>query len=86
MTGGSRSSKAVVFDAGSSISLKKRLTSDIACLELIEHVIEICRAGPEYLRPEDARRHVWLLGQLKELIAVEASGWCSLHLGGILES
>ena len=85
MSGSSRSSKTVVFDAGSSISLKKRLTSDIACLELIDHVIAICLAGPEYLRPEDARRHVSLLGQLKELIAVEAPGWCSLHLGGILE-
>jgi hypothetical protein len=85
VTGRNRSSKTVVFDAGSSISLKKRLTSDIACLELIDHVIESCLAGPEYLRPEDARRHVWLLAQLKELIAVETSGWCSLHLGGILE-
>lgn len=85
MTARSNSSKTVVFDAGSSISLKKRLTSDISCLELIDHVIEICLAEPEYLRPEDTRRHVWLLGQLKELIAVEASGWCSLHLGGILE-
>jgi len=85
VTGHVRSSKTVVFDAGGSISLKKRLSSDIACAELIDHVIEICQAGPEYLRPEDARRYVWLLGQLKELIAVEASGWCSLHLGGILE-
>jgi hypothetical protein len=85
VTGKDWSSKTFVFDAGSSISLKKRLTPAIPCVELIDHVVEICLAAPEYLRPEDARRHVWLLGHLKELIAVEASGWCSLHLGGILE-
>jgi hypothetical protein len=52
---------------------------------LIDYVIEICLAGLEYLRPEDARRHISLLRQLKELISAEASDWCSLHLGRILE-
>jgi hypothetical protein len=85
VTEGNRSSKTVVFDAGSSILLKKRLTTDISCLDLIDHVIEICLAGPEYLRPEDAHRHLSLLRQLKELIAVEASTWPSFHLGRILE-
>jgi hypothetical protein len=85
--GSNRSYKAVVFDAGSSISLNRGLACAISCIELIDHVIEICLAAPEYLRPEDARRHIALLRQLKEFIAVETGPeWCSLHLGGLLES
>jgi len=80
------SSKKVLFEAGDSISVPAQLQPTLPSGELIDYLVEICSLRPEYLRPEDARRHIALLALLKEFLAAETgSDLPSFRLGLILE-
>lgn len=76
----------VFFEAGSSLSVPTQLQPTLPSGELIDYLIEICSKRPEYLRPEDARRHIALLARLKEfLTAATGPDLPSFRLGLILE-
>ena len=61
-------SKKVVFEPISYSAGKMPLPFTISCGEFLDFLIGICFAKPEYLRPEDACRHIVLLSELKERV------------------
>lgn len=66
-----RTSKSVVFHAIDYCSLSVPLPVTVPSAEVIDRVIQICFVKPEYLRQEDAWRHITLLRELKGFLAAQ---------------
>lgn len=81
-----RKPKGVLFRATDYCSLNAPLPVTVPSEEVIDHLIRLCFAKPEYLREEDIRRHVTLLHELKEFVAVQTrADSCASELGMLLE-
>jgi hypothetical protein len=61
-------SKQMVFEVCSLSACRIPLPIASRCGDLLDCLIAICSAKPEYLRREDASRHITLLSELKQLI------------------
>ena len=53
--------KVVVF----SFSKSRDLKMDDSIDDLLDQIVGVCKAGPEFLRPEDAKRYIFFLKELR---------------------
>ncbi|HZU32700.1 MAG TPA: hypothetical protein VFB79_16400 [Candidatus Angelobacter sp.] len=61
-------SKQIVFEVGSLSACRIPIPLTALCGDLLDCLLAICSAKPEYLRPEDAARHITLLSELRQFV------------------